>query len=87
MKRTLLFMVLLVTQVIPSYDTTAQNINIDIPENTDVMRCRCKEGGCYGGNMISIYSLCAVSHGTINCSEYVDNCAPNNEGVSDIVDP
>ncbi len=41
----------------------------------DANRCRCKQGGCYGGNLISVRPKCAIStEGPINCRAYDSNC-------------
>ncbi|MEG0518502.1 MAG: hypothetical protein RR555_06500 [Bacteroidales bacterium] len=50
--------------------------DIDIPEEGDIMHCRCKHDGCYAGNWISFRAECATGHGTVNCSESANNCAP-----------
>ena len=44
------------------------DINID----TGTMKCRCKRGGCFGGNSISFRSMCAT--GTNHCGGSSGNC-------------
>ncbi|MDD6252595.1 MAG: hypothetical protein ACI3ZO_00375 [Candidatus Cryptobacteroides sp.] len=39
-----------------------------------VIRCRCKRGGCYGGNAISFRGACAKSRESIQCYEFEANC-------------
>lgn len=54
----------------------------DIPINGKY-HCRCKDNGCFGGNLISLRPLCAVSDETIDCTEWNMNCPgydPNWEG-------
>lgn len=53
-----------------------QNIKIgDITGDFDtVARCRCKKGGCYGGNAISFRSACAKGDDATDCSEHKSNC-------------
>lgn len=43
-------------------------------ENSKLFHCRCKAGGCYGGNAFSFRPSCAKSDKTIICSDWIDNC-------------
>ena len=68
----------------------AQTVKADIPggpigdigilgpgDFDGIMRCRCKDDGCYGGNALSFRPICAKSDkGPINCADYNDNCKP-----------
>lgn len=47
-----------------------------IENDGKMFRCRCKAGGCYGGNLISFRSLCAKGVGTIDCTAWIMNCPP-----------
>ncbi len=47
------------------------NANIELPEAT--VRCKCKHGGCFAGNLISVRSTCAAGP-EVNCEEFVTNC-------------
>ena len=52
-----------------------------IPDPPEEVICRCKHGGCYGGNAISFRSRCGQSGEGENgevilCSAFVDNCVP-----------
>lgn len=53
----------------------------EIPDIVDdANRCRCKHGGCYGGNLVSLRPKCAVNlNGPINCREYDMNCYSGGE--------
>lgn len=46
----------------------------DIPDEGNIMHCRCKHGGCYAGNWISFRGECATSEGAIDCTQYASNC-------------
>lgn len=57
----------------------AQNITLPDPPQVDgdmdsVNRCRCKDGGCYGGNAISFRASCAKAEYPIKCNDYKSNC-------------
>lgn len=48
-------------------------IEVDIPaEAVTTFVCRCKHGGCYGGNIISFRSACAKN--VVMCRDYDSNC-------------
>lgn len=50
-----------------------------IPDHPTQSICRCKQGGCFGGNAISIRARCGQSGlspdgSVILCSAFVENC-------------
>lgn len=58
---------------------TIQSQTIDPPPHPTETICRCKYGGCFGGNAISFRARCGQSgvepDGTVTlCSEFVSNC-------------
>lgn len=53
---------------------------VTLTANGDGQWCRCKKGGCYAGNNLSIRSCCAHSKSDpIKCTEYTGNCPPEGE--------
>lgn len=71
--KNLMFSLLLVATV-PNLPIMSQSI----PPHPDENICRCKHGGCYGGNAFSLRPRC----GQGSCSEAVSNC-PGHEDESE----
>jgi len=61
---------------VATFQNKAQNISIgDIGDITDKIHCRCMDGGCYGGNLISLRKNCGVSNDPYyDCSQNANNC-------------
>jgi hypothetical protein len=41
------------------------------------IRCRCKDGGCYGGNAISFRAKCAIVGGKEVCNDFGKGNCPS----------
>jgi hypothetical protein len=63
--KSIIFIAILSSSALFTYAT------IELPETT--VRCKCKHGGCYAGNIISVRSTCAVGD-EINCDNFDSNC-------------
>jgi len=65
---------------IPMEMTNAQTVVV--PPHPDETICRCKQGGCFGGNAFSFNSRCGTSYIDENgdevfCSQFISNCPPS----------
>ena len=44
--------------------------DVTLPDPPDENICRCKDDGCYGGNLISLRPRC----GQGDCTQWIQNC-------------
>lgn len=78
MKKTrfLIILLLFATTLFIESSVNANQIDVEMPEIPGevftTFTCRCKHGGCYGGNNLSIRAACAKN--VDDCTKYAHNC-------------
>jgi hypothetical protein len=77
-KKILMLFSILALGLVFSYQnkTSAQlSLELQIDDALTTVHCRCKHGGCYGGNLISFRSACAKLTGEDqDCTKHAKNC-------------